>query len=224
MLEELKAILKSPKLWVTIFGVSLIPMMYNVIFLSSMWNPYGKLDQLPVAVVNEDKSATLNNQKLTIGADMVDSLEKSKTLDYHFVSKSKAEEGLADGDYYMVITFPEDMSENAASLMTNDPKKLTINYQTTKGRSFVASKMSESAMTKLKAKVSQSITKTYTSAVFKSMTKLQGGMTQAVYGTQQLADGSKTLKDGSQTLTDNLQTLASSSQTFATGANTLSSG
>lgn len=76
MLEELKAILKSPKLWVTIFGVSLIPMMYNVIFLSSMWNPYGKLDKLPVAVVNEDKSATLNNQKLTIGADMVDSLEK----------------------------------------------------------------------------------------------------------------------------------------------------
>ena len=46
MREEIKAILKKPSLWVTIIGVSLVPMLYNVIFLSSMWDPYGNVNHL----------------------------------------------------------------------------------------------------------------------------------------------------------------------------------
>lgn len=224
MLEELKAILKSPKVWITMIGVALVPTLYNVIFLSSMWDPYGNVDKLPVAVVNEDKSATLNNKKLTIGDDMEESLAKSKSLDFHFTSATKAKKGLENGDYYMVITFPKDMSKKATSLLTKNPEKITINYQTTKGRSFVASKMSDSAVTKLREKVSKSITQTYTKAVFKSMSSLQTGMTKAADGGQQLVAGADKLKDGGQTLSTNLNTLSSSSQTFSAGATTLNDG
>lgn len=224
MLEELKALIKSPKLWVTMIGVALIPALYNLSFLGSMWDPYGNVDNLPVAVVNQDKSSTLNNQTLSIGDDMVDSMSKNKALDYHFVSEKKAEEGLENGDYYMVITLPKDLSEKAASLLTDDPEKLTINYQTTAGRSFVASKMSESAMTKLKDTVSENITETYTKAVFKSMSSLQDGLQEASDGGNELLSGSKQLESGSQTITDNLNTAASGSQTLADGTATLSSG
>ena len=224
MLEELKALIKSPKLWVTMIGVALIPALYNLSFLGSMWDPYGNVDNLPVAVVNQDKSSTLNNQTLSIGDDMVDSMSKNKALDYHFVSEKKAEEGLENGDYYMVITLPKDLSEKAASLLTDDPEKLTINYQTTVGHSFVASKMSESAMTKLKDTVSKNITTTYTKAVFKSMSSLQDGLQEASDGGNELLSGSKQLESGSQTITDNLNTAASGSQTLADGTATLSSG
>ena len=186
--------------------------------------PYGNVDDLPVAVVNQDKSSTLNDQTLSIGDDMLDSMSKNKALDYHFVSAEKAEEGLENGDYYMVITLPEDLSEKAASLLTDDPEKLTINYQTTAGRSFVASKMSESAMTKLKDTVSENITETYTKAVFKSMSGLQDGLQEASDGGNELLSGSQQLESGSQTITDNLNTAASGSQTLADGTATLSSG
>lgn len=186
--------------------------------------PYGNVDDLPVAVVNQDKSSTLNDQTLSIGDDMLDSMSKNKALDYHFVSAEKAEEGLENGDYYMVITLPEDLSEKAASLLTDDPEKLTINYQTTAGRSFVASKMSESAMTKLKDTVSENITETYTKAVFKSMSSLQDGLQEASDGGNELLSGSQQLESGSQTITDNLNTAASGSQTLADGTATLSSG
>ena len=83
-----------------------------------------------------------------IGHDMVDNMSKNKNLDYHFVTENEAQKGIEDGDYYMVITFPENLSSNAASLLTNDPKKLEISYQTTAGHSFVSSKMSDSAMSK----------------------------------------------------------------------------
>lgn len=224
MLEELKALIKSPKLWVTMIGVALVPALYNLSFLGSMWDPYGNVKNLPVAVVNEDKSATLNDKTLTIGDDMVDSMSKNKALDYHFVSQKKADKGLKDGDYYMVITLPEDLSEKASSLLTDNPKKLNIKYQTTAGRSFVASKMSESAMTKLKDTVSENITETYTKAVFKSMSSLQDGLQEASDGGNELLSGSQQLESGSQTITDNLNTAASGSQTLADGTATLSSG
>lgn len=32
MLEELKALIKSPKLWVTMIGVALVPALYNLSF------------------------------------------------------------------------------------------------------------------------------------------------------------------------------------------------
>lgn len=224
MLEELKALIKSPKLWVTMIGVALVPALYNLSFLGSMWDPYGSLDNLPVAVVNKDKTATLNDKKLTIGDDMVDSMSINKALDYHFVSQKKADKGLKDGDYYMVITLPEDLSEKASSLLTDNPKKLNIKYQTTAGRSFVASKMSESAMTKLKDTVSENITETYTKAVFKSMSGLQDGLQEASDGGNELLSGSQQLESGSQTITDNLNTAASGSQTLADGTATLSSG
>ncbi|SFR82190.1 putative membrane protein [Streptococcus equinus] len=224
MLEELKALIKSPKLWVTMIGVALVPALYNLSFLGSMWDPYGNVENLPVAVVNEDKSATLNDKTLTIGDDMVDSMSKNKALDYHFVSQKKADKGLKDGDYYMVITLPEDLSEKASSLLTDNPKKLNIKYQTTAGRSVVASKMSESAMTKLKDTVSENITKTYTKAVFKSMTSLQDGLKKASDGGNQLVDGSQKLESGSQTITDNLNKAASGSQQLADGSTTLVNG
>ena len=224
MLEELKALIKSPKLWVTMIGVALVPALYNLSFLGSMWDPYGNVKNLPVAVVNEDKSATLNDKTLTIGDDMVNSMSKNKALDYHFVSQKKADKGLKDGDYYMVITLPDDLSEKASSLLTDNPKKLNIKYQTTAGRSFVASKMSESAMTKLKDTVSENITETYTKAVFKSMSSLQDGLQEASDGSNELLSGSQQLESGSQTITDNLNTAASGSQTLADGTATLSSG
>ena len=58
MFKEWKAIFKKPTFIIVMIGISLIPALYNIIFLSSMWDPYGQLSELPVAVVNNDKEAS----------------------------------------------------------------------------------------------------------------------------------------------------------------------
>lgn len=224
MLTELKAVLKKPMLWITMVGVALVPALYNIIFLSSMWDPYGKVSDLPVAVVNKDKTATYEGKKMTIGKDMTDNMVRNKSLDYHFVDSEKAQKGLEKGDYYMIITLPEDLSQNAASVLTDEPKKLTIPYQTSKGHSFVASKMSETAAKTLKESVSKNITSSYTKSLFKSMSTLKTGLGSAANASQKIATGSKQVANGSQVMTDNLNLLSNSSQTFAQGTNTLYSG
>ncbi|WP_312248997.1 YhgE/Pip domain-containing protein [Streptococcus parasuis] len=224
MSEKVKNFFTRPMTLITIIGIACVPALYNISFLTSMWDPYGRLDQLPVAVVNQDQSATFQDKTLTIGDDMVDNMKESKSLDFHFVSEKDAEKGLEEGDYYMVITLPEDLSEKASSLLTDQPEHLTISYQTSKGHSFVASKMSESAMEKLKASVSETITEIYTSAVFDSMGEIQSGMVEAADGSQQLTDGASQLETGSQTLSSGLSTLSSSGQSLVTGANQLATG
>ncbi|HHK1466156.1 TPA: YhgE/Pip family protein, partial [Streptococcus pyogenes] len=217
-------LIKNPKLMITMIGVALVPALYNLSFLGSMWDPYGRVNDLPIAVVNHDKPAKRADKSLTIGNDMVDKMSKSKDLEYHFVSAKQAQEGLKEGDYYMVITLPEDLSQRAATLLNPEPQKLTIRYQTSKGHGMVAAKMGETAMAKLKESVSQNITKTYTSAVFSSMTDLQSGLKEASAGSQALASGAKTAQAGSQTLSTNLAALTGASQQFQQGTGRLTSG
>ena len=224
MFKEWKAIFKKPTFIIVMIGISLIPALYNIIFLSSMWDPYGKLSELPVAIVNKDQAATYNDEKLTIGEDIVSNLKNSNSLDFHFVDEGEGERGLRDGDYYMVVTLPSNLSEKASSILTNHPEQMTIDYQTSSGHSFIASKMSDSAMTQMKQTVATNVTQSYTKALFKKMGDLKIGLSQSANASLQLADGSNQLSDGSQTLTTNLQTLAQSSLTFSNGADQLSTG
>ena len=224
MLKEWKAILKKPTFIIVMLGVSMIPALYNVIFLSSMWDPYGKVSDLPVAVVNQDKAVTASGKTLSIGEDVVSSLKENKNLDFHFVSKEDAQNGLEKGDYYMVVTLPSDLSERAASILTDNPQQMKIDYQTSSGHSFIAGKMSDSAMASLKQTVAQNVTDTYTSAIFKNMGDLKTGLVKASDGAQQLASGSQQLGSGGQTIADNLRTLNQATSKLSSGAAQFNTG
>lgn len=224
MFKEWKAIFKKPTFIIVMIGISLIPALYNIIFLSSMWDPYGQLSDLPVAVVNNDKEASYNGNTMAIGKDMVSNLKENKTLDFHFVDEDEGKKGLEDGDYYMVVTLPSDLSEKAASILTDHPEQMQIDYQTSSGHSFIASKMSDSAMTQLKQNVSTNVTETYTKALFNKMIDLKDGMSQAASGSEKLTDGANQLVTGSQTLTTNLHSLADSSLTFSNGTERFTKG
>ena len=224
MFKEWKAIFKKPTFIIVMIGISLIPALYNIIFLSSMWDPYGQLYDLPVAVVNNDKEASYNGNSMSIGKDMVSNLKENKTLDFHFVDEEEGKKGLEDGNYYMVVTLPSDLSEKAASILTDHPEQMQIDYQTSSGHSFIASKMSDSAMTQLKQNVSTNVTETYTKALFNKMSDLKDGMSQAASGSEKLTDGANQLVAGSQTLTTNLHYLADSSLTFSNGTEQFTRG
>lgn len=224
MFKEWKAIFKKPTFIIVMIGISLIPALYNIIFLSSMWDPYGQVSDLPVAVVNNDKEASYNGNTMAIGKDMVSNLKENKTLDFHFVDEEEGKKGLEDGNYYMVVTLPSDLSEKATSILTDHPEQMQIDYQTSSGHSFIASKMSDSAMTQLKQNVSTNVTETYTKALFNKMVELKDGMIQAASGSEKLTDGANQLVTGSQTLTTNLHSLADSSLTFSNGTEQFTKG
>ncbi|WP_159334047.1 hypothetical protein, partial [Klebsiella pneumoniae] len=52
--KEWKDLFKNKFLIVALIAIIAIPTIYSTLFLSSMWDPYGKVSNLPVAVVNND--------------------------------------------------------------------------------------------------------------------------------------------------------------------------
>ena len=222
--QEWKSVFKSKKILIILFGISLIPSLYTVLFLSSMWDPYGKLAELPVAVVNQDKAVNYNEETLAVGDSLIAGLEESNALDFDFVSQEAAEAGLADGSYYMALTIPEDFSENATTLLDETPKRMELIYSTSAGRSYIASKLTASAANEIKDTISDEVTAIYAETVFEQLQTVADGMTAAADGSAQLSDGTVQIKEGNETITANLETLAGSTLTFRDGAETLAVG
>lgn len=221
---EWKNIAKSTWLKIVLCAIMIIPMIYACVFLGSMWDPYGKTDQLPVAVVNNDKEVEYNDSTMDIGKQLSDKLAKNDSMDFNIVSSSKAQKGLKDGKYYMIITIPENFSKNATTLLADDPQTMMLTYTTNPQTNYIATKMDDSAMAKVKAEISSTVTKTYSKILFKNVKTLSKGFKTAADGSQKLSDGVNTAKDGNATITENLNTLASSALVFNDGADSLVKG
>lgn len=201
-----------------------VPSIYAVTFLSSLWDPYGQVKNLPVAIINKDKSVTYEGQKLAVGDDLEKELRKSKDMDFHFPSEKEAKAGLEDGKYYTVITIPSDFSKDATTLLDKDPKQMKLDYETSSGHSFIAGKLAESGAKEISQQISKQVTKTYAKTIFGEMKKVGKGMNTAADANKQLADGTTQIKSGSDQLTSGLQTLSASTLQFNDGAQTLTQG
>ena len=221
---EWKNIAKSTWLKIVLCAIMIIPMIYACVFLGSMWDPYGQTDQLPVAVVNKDKEVEYNGSTMDIGKQLSDKLSKNDSMDFNIVSSTKAQKGLKDGKYYMVITIPENFSKNATTLLDDDPQTMMLTYTTNPQTNYIATKMDDSAMAKVKAEISSTVTKTYSKILFKNVKTLSKGFNTAADGLQKLSDGVATASEGNKTITENLNTLASSALVFNDGADSLVKG
>ncbi len=209
---------------VVLIAIITIPTIYSGIFLGSMWDPYGEVDHLPVAVVNKDITTTYEGKTVNVGEELVDKLEEDGSLDFHFVDAETAQRGIEDGTYYMVITIPEDFSSNATTVIDSNPKKMELNYTTNPGTNYIASKMSESAINKIRTSVAEQVTQKYAEVVFEKLEEIKDGFDDAVEGTDKMNDGVDKLSDGNSKIKENLETLAESSLTFKNGAETLEVG
>ncbi|MGQ0439322.1 YhgE/Pip domain-containing protein, partial [Bacillus sp. B-TM1] len=83
----------------------IVPLIYSGFFLAGYWDPYGRLDKLPVAIVNLDKGAAMDEKTIRAGDDFVKNLKENKELAFHFVSEKNADEGLKEDKYYMLLSF-----------------------------------------------------------------------------------------------------------------------
>ncbi|WP_125760494.1 YhgE/Pip domain-containing protein [Companilactobacillus hulinensis] len=222
---EWKYILKHKFLMLVLIVIMFIPSIYSVTFLKSMWNPYDELDKLPVAVIDHDKPITYHGTHLDVGTSLTKTLKHSSAMDFKILkSDKKAKSGLKNGNYYMIVTIPKNFSKNATTLMDNHPKKMVLNYETSAGHNYTASKMTATAAKQVAQEVSQEVTKSYSKTMFATIKQLSTGFTTASKGSAKLAAGDKKLSTVNHQITRGLNTLTRSSLVFSNGANTLTQG
>ncbi|TMV50912.1 YhgE/Pip domain-containing protein [Paenibacillus mesophilus] len=222
--KELASIGRNRKVLIPVIAVLMIPVLYTAMFLGAFWDPYGRLDDLPVAIVNADKGTEFNGKSLRVGDEFEEKLKENRQFDWRFVSKQEAMDGLSNNTYYMAIEIPEDFSEKTATLTTDHPTAARLSFLPNESYNFLASQIGNSAIDKMKALLNKEITETYARTVFSQMEQLVDGIGKASDGAGQLADGTSKAKDGAQLIEQNLSKLASGAVTLGDGVAKLEAG
>lgn len=228
---EFRHIRRNRLLLLSFIVICFIPFLYSIFFLKSVWDPYGSTQNLPVAVVNEDRAVKYQGQTLKVGAQLVQELRKNKQLKWEIVSKQTAKEGLAHRKYYTVVTIPKDFSKNAATVLDQSPKKMELKYETNGSLNYIGQVISEMAMTKLNQKIRAQVTQSYATTMIKLVKQVGTGFNQAASGAKQISTGMVTLNSGTNqfvagvsTVNNGVQTLQAAVTPLASGASQLASG
>ncbi|MGR6542163.1 YhgE/Pip family protein [Paenibacillus tundrae] len=222
--QDIKSSFKKPKVFIPILVVLFIPVLYSGMFLNAFWDPYGKMNELPVAVVNNDQGATFNDQTLEVGNNLVDELRKSDDFRWEFVSREQADQGMNDNTYYMTIVIPEDFSAKATTLMDDHPTPAELIYEPNEGYNFLAGQIGGTAVKQIKAKVSAKVTESYTETLLDQVATISSGLSDAGDGASKLNEGSAKLNDGASKLKQNLSKLVDGTDQLQAGAATLQDG
>ena len=207
-IRDWQHILKHKMATIAVGILLLMPLVYAGLFVAGYWDPYGKLDQFPVAVVNLDHGANMGDTNIHIGNDMVTDLKGNKNLDLHFVSKDRAEKGLKNGDYFLIISIPTNFSEKIATISDEHPQKAKLEYKINQGKNFVAGQISSQVAKEVYDKVSTEITKSYTETTFSNLKNMGNGFEQASNGAAKLYEGTNKAKNGASSLKDGASQLA----------------
>ena len=215
--SEWQHIKKNRLLIVSVVVMLFIPIMYGGFFLGSIWDPYGNTQNLPIAVVNKDTGATMDNKTIEVGAGLVDTLKDEHSMGWKFVNEETADKGLADGTYYMKIVIPEDASRNVTSVTSEMPSKTIIAYTTTPSRNFVASLLTKEAAETIAQNVSSEITNAYSKTILEQIDELKDGIGDAADGAVQLRDGSLQLQQGIADYTKGVAEVNSGVETLSNG-------
>jgi putative membrane protein len=185
---------------IVLVAIALIPAIYCFIYLSSMWNTYGRMDRLPVAIVNHDRSRSYQGEQLHIGKDLTHQLIKSKSLDFHQTASKTAFNQLRQGKYYMVLTIPKDFSGKATTLLGKRPQQMKLRVTFNSGQNFIASKMTTGAAAAIKSKVAAQITTLYTQIILTVLANTHTGMKAAASGSKAVDQGTQKLVAGQSAL------------------------
>lgn len=206
---------------IVLVAIALIPAIYCFIYLSSMWNTYGKMDDLLVAIVNHDQPVTYQGKHIAIGANLTKKLVTAHTLDFHHVSAATAAQRLKSGQYYMVLTVPKHFSADATTILSAQPRTMPLYFRFNSGQNFIVSKMTSGAATAIKAKVSAQVTQLYATIVLNALGSAGNGMAKAAAGGAALSQGVTNLANGEKRLINKPASLTQGAQKLLTGAQTL---
>lgn len=192
-------------------AIVLLPAVCAGLHLWSLWDPYGSVDELPVAVVNEDAGAALERGAELVevdgGEQLVERLRGEPVLDWHFTDAERARSGLEDGDYYMVVTIPEDFSTDIVGLAAGGPGRASIEFERDDANGYLAGIMT--------ATVERDLQRQITAAVYAAFTEtLFGGLADGLGGA---ADSAASLHTGLHELTETAAEAAEDAEAVSGG-------
>lgn len=194
--NELKRLTQNRFTILAIIIITLMPLVYSFLYLYAFWDPYAKLDKLPIAVVNQDKETMYNGEKVNYGNNIVKELKKTNDFKWNFVSYSNGIDGLKGNKYYFLILIPDNFTKDILSVNGNEVNRAHIKYITNDKKNFLATQLGNKAMADITSNISATIRKGYLNTISVNIDKMGNGFKAASDGEKKLTDGTLKINDG----------------------------
>ncbi|MET8504655.1 YhgE/Pip domain-containing protein [Streptomyces sp. NPDC004787] len=205
-------------------AILLLPLLYGALYLWSFWDPYSRLDKIPVALVNEDRGATAGGQRITAGADITEKLRESAVFEWHEVSDAEAAKGVEDGTYYLSLTMPSDFSARIASSSGDSPETGALRVRTNDANNYIVGQISRTVFSEVRTAASTKSSRSFLDKIFISFSDLHDATAEAAKGAGELKEGADKAKAGSKKLADGLKDAKKGSGDLASGITKLDKG
>ncbi|MFE1443151.1 YhgE/Pip family protein [Streptomyces sp. NPDC058739] len=202
----------------------LLPLLYGALYLWSFWDPYSRLDRLPVALVNDDRGATADGRKVHVGDDITEKLRESDVFDWREVSAEDARAGVEDGTYYLSLTMPADFSERIASSSGDSPETGALQVRTNDANNYIVGQISRTVFSEVRTAASTKTSRSFLDKIFISFSDIHGATEKAASGADRLKGGIDKAEKGSKDLADGLKDAKSGSGDLSKGVKKLDSG
>ncbi|MFD3841373.1 YhgE/Pip family protein [Streptomyces sp. NPDC058642] len=201
-----------------------LPLLYGALYLWSFWDPYGRLDRIPVALVNDDKGASADGKKLAAGDDITRGLHDSDVFEWHEVSAAEARAGVEDGTYYLSLTVPTDFSARIASSAGDSPATGALQVRTNDANNYIVGQISRTVFSEVRQAASTKASRSFLDRIFISFSDIHGATVKAAKGADKLEGGLGKAEKGSKDLADGLKDAKGGSGKLAKGLNKLDKG
>jgi len=189
--------------WGALAAVVLVPLAFAGLFVGALSNGDKALENIPAAIVNNDK---LINQTLPDGTEqpvfagrlLVTELTggEASGFDWLITNEEDAEKALANGEVYAILTVPSDFSRSIISISGDNPTKADISIRTDDSHSYLTGSVAQVVGESMVSTFGNAITAQYIGGIYSSLGEVGTAFQTAADGAGSLADGADGLTDG----------------------------
>lgn len=221
---ELRRLTATRMSIVALLALMLVPVLYGGVYLWANQDPYARLSDVPVALVNQDTGADNDGSPVNYGDEVAKNLLTDGSFDWHALDADAAEAALTQGSVDFIVTIPPDFSTALVSISGTDPHQATLSLETNDANNYLASTIGDQAIERIRTSVAQLVGEEAASRLLTGISDIRANLADAVSGATQLTDGAGQASDGSARLADGAAELSSGLTQLADAAPRLADG
>lgn len=222
--------MRRAKLMWSVAVVALIPSLYTVIYLSSLWDPGSHSTALKVGIVNLDQGLVYREQAVNIGQELSATLKDTPRFDYQEMAQAEdARSQVKQGRLAFALIIPENFSSNAVPGELPGAGQLVV--FASQGNNIETARIAQQFASELGHKVNESLnakrwslvllnaagSKESVNRLHQGLQDIHQGAIELGQGTSQANVGAKTINAGAVRLSDNVAQMSQSTKKLGAG-------
>lgn len=219
MKDTFKSSYANPIVTLLLIAIIILPSLYALINIQACWDPYERTGDVPFAIANLDNGTEMEGQPLNVGNELVKDLKNNTKFDWTFVTEEELRDGVNRGEYYAGIIIPKNLSENVASIATDDPQQAKLEYVVNIKSNPVATRLTDAGANAVYTALNAKIVELIDLAAYEKLGELQSGLAS---GASQLSSGGALLQSGASQVSQGAGLVSDGASQIKEASNTVS--